>query len=101
MKIHPVGAESFHVDRQANGQTDMLKLRVAFCNFANVPKERWEGGLVSIDIHNFGTKWKQQSATSSFCTSLYQLGRRLMTATEMTKIPCPNWEIEPGHPNYL
>jgi F0F1-type ATP synthase gamma subunit len=32
MKIHPVAAELFDVDRQ----TDMMKLRVAFCNFANV-----------------------------------------------------------------
>jgi len=33
MKIHPVGAEVFHVDRQ----TDMMKLMVTFCNFANMP----------------------------------------------------------------
>ena len=32
MKICPVGAELFHVDRH-----DKVK-RVAFCNFANVPK---------------------------------------------------------------
>jgi len=35
MSICPVGAKSFHVDRQ----TDMTKLTVAFCNFANVPKK--------------------------------------------------------------
>jgi hypothetical protein len=34
MKIHPVGAESFHVD----GQTDVTKLAVAFRNFADMPK---------------------------------------------------------------
>jgi hypothetical protein len=34
MKIHPVGAELFHAD----GQTDMMKLMVAFCNFVNMPK---------------------------------------------------------------
>ena len=33
MKIHPVGAELFHVDRQTG-----LKLIVSFCNFAKVPK---------------------------------------------------------------
>jgi hypothetical protein len=33
MKIRQVGVE-FHADRQ----TDMTKLVVAFCNFANVPK---------------------------------------------------------------
>jgi hypothetical protein len=30
MKIHPVGAELFHADRQ----TDTAKLKVAFRNFA-------------------------------------------------------------------
>jgi len=33
MKIHPVGAELFHVNRQTD-----LKLIVSFCNFTNVPK---------------------------------------------------------------
>ena len=36
MKIHPVVAELFHLD----GQTDMMKLAVAFYNFANAPKKR-------------------------------------------------------------
>jgi len=35
MIICPVGAELFHVDRW----TDMMKLIVAFCNVANVPKK--------------------------------------------------------------
>jgi hypothetical protein len=35
MKLHPVGAEFFHVD----GQTDM-KLIVTFRNFANEPKNK-------------------------------------------------------------
>jgi len=34
MKIHHVGAELFHADRQADGQTDMTKLIVAFRNSA-------------------------------------------------------------------
>jgi len=34
MKIRPVGAELFHAD----GQTDMMKLTVAFRNFSNAPK---------------------------------------------------------------
>jgi len=33
MKIRPVGDELFHGD----GQTDMTKLIVAFCNFAKTP----------------------------------------------------------------
>jgi len=36
MKIRPVEAELFHAD----GRTDMTKLTVAFCNFANVPEKR-------------------------------------------------------------
>jgi hypothetical protein len=36
MKIRPVGAELFLAD---NGQTDMMKLIVAFRNFANAPKK--------------------------------------------------------------
>jgi hypothetical protein len=38
MKICPVGAELFHVDGWMERCTDMMKLIVAFCNFANVPK---------------------------------------------------------------
>jgi hypothetical protein len=36
MKIHPVGAELFRAD----GQTDMTKLIVAFCNSSNAPKNQ-------------------------------------------------------------
>jgi hypothetical protein len=35
MKVHPVGTRLLHVD----GQINMTKLRVAFCNFANTPKK--------------------------------------------------------------
>ena len=35
MKIKQVGAELFHAD----GQTDMKKLAVAFCIFANSPRK--------------------------------------------------------------
>ena len=38
MKNHSVGAESFHEDGWADGQTDTMKLIVACCNFANAPK---------------------------------------------------------------
>jgi hypothetical protein len=34
VKIHPMGAELFHAD----GRADMAKLRAAFRNFANLPK---------------------------------------------------------------
>jgi hypothetical protein len=39
MKICPVGAEFFHVDRR----TDMMKQTVALYNFVNVPKNGWAG----------------------------------------------------------
>jgi len=38
MKIRPVGAKSFHADRQMHGRTDMTKLIVAFCDFAKAPR---------------------------------------------------------------
>jgi hypothetical protein len=34
MKVRPVGAKLFRAD----GQTDVTKLTVAFCDFANAPK---------------------------------------------------------------
>jgi hypothetical protein len=37
-KIHPLGAELFHVDGR---QTDMTKLIVAFHNIANTLKNVW------------------------------------------------------------
>jgi hypothetical protein len=38
MKIRPVGAELFHAGGRVDGRTDMTKLIVDFCNFANEPK---------------------------------------------------------------
>ena len=35
--MRPVGAEMFH----AGGRTDMTQLTVAFCNFANAPKNKY------------------------------------------------------------
>jgi hypothetical protein len=43
MKIRLVGVELFHAD----GRTDMTKLIVAFCNFAEAPK------IVILDILKF------------------------------------------------
>jgi hypothetical protein len=45
MKICPAEAELPHADgqtqnRQMDGQTDMKKLIVAFCNFVNMPRKR-------------------------------------------------------------
>ena len=38
MKIHPVGAELFHADRQMDTRTDTTKVIVTFHNFVNTPK---------------------------------------------------------------
>ena len=37
MKIRPLGTEYFHADRWRDGQIDMTRLIVAFCNFVEVP----------------------------------------------------------------
>jgi hypothetical protein len=37
MKICPLEAE-FHADRKMGKRTDMTKLTVTFCNYANKPK---------------------------------------------------------------
>jgi len=39
MKIRPVGPEMFHADGRTDRQTYMMKLTVAFRNFANAPKK--------------------------------------------------------------
>ena len=39
MQIRPVGATLFHVDRRSDRQTDMTKVIVALCNFANAPNK--------------------------------------------------------------
>jgi hypothetical protein len=39
MKIRPEGTESFHADRQTDGQTDNTKVIIAFCSFMNAPRK--------------------------------------------------------------
>lgn len=52
MKIGPVGVELLHVDRQRDRQrqTDMMKIIVAFQNFANAPKKDTLATLPSSQI---------------------------------------------------
>jgi hypothetical protein len=38
MKICPVAAELLHAEGWTDRRTDMMKLIVTFCNFANEPK---------------------------------------------------------------
>jgi hypothetical protein len=40
MKIRLVGPELFHADGRTDGRTDLTKLRVAYRNFSNAPKNR-------------------------------------------------------------
>jgi hypothetical protein len=51
MKIRPDGAELFYAEGQADKQTGMTKVIVAFRNFANAPKSQFlvdnlEDGLI-------------------------------------------------------
>jgi hypothetical protein len=39
LTILPIGVELFHTDRRTDGQPDMLKLRVDFRSFTNVPNQ--------------------------------------------------------------
>jgi hypothetical protein len=48
MKICPVGAELFHAD----GQMDMAKLPLAFCNFVKAPKNTIKL-VISWDVIKF------------------------------------------------
>jgi hypothetical protein len=58
MKIHPVEAGFFHMDRQ----TDMTKLMVAFRNVSNVPKNgpsrNGMGGMDWIDSVQDRGRWR-------------------------------------------
>jgi hypothetical protein len=50
MKICPVGAKLFHVD----GRTDMMKLIAIFCNYVNMPKNRYFVSEKCVTILPFG-----------------------------------------------
>jgi hypothetical protein len=49
MKICPVGPESFHAVRWMDRQTDMMKVKVALCNFVNAPKNQ------QLSVNKIGT----------------------------------------------
>ena len=42
MKTGLVEAELLHAKKQMDGQTEMTKQIVAFCNYANAPKTSYE-----------------------------------------------------------
>ena len=57
MKIRPVVSEFIHADGQRKGQTDMTKVIVSFCNFANAPKNETLAPDVSTEIFNVGIRY--------------------------------------------
>jgi len=42
MKTVLVEAQLLHAEKQMDGQTEMTKEIVAFCNYTNAPKTRYE-----------------------------------------------------------
>jgi hypothetical protein len=48
MKIHPVGAQLVHGDRQTDRQTETMKLVVPFSNFVKAPKNVSKKAAASI-----------------------------------------------------
>jgi hypothetical protein len=64
------GAELFHVDRWTDRQTDMTKLTVAFCNFANVPKNPSSFLWWNIVLYN------KKRIKKNFQISTWQLQKR-------------------------
>ena len=57
LKIRPVGAELFYADGQADKQTGMMKLIVAFRNYANAPK-------IQFPVDNLKTAWQGPNVQS-------------------------------------
>jgi len=54
MKIRPVGTDLFYAERR----TDMTKLIVAFCNFANAPnKTKWNKCRLSNYVLCLSVRW--------------------------------------------
>jgi hypothetical protein len=56
MKIRPVAAELFH----EGGQTDMTKLKVAFRNYTNAPKNEM------VSVSNINMKKRKDPASRVF-----------------------------------
>jgi hypothetical protein len=53
MKICLVGTELFQADGRMNGETNVMKLTVAFRSFANMPKTRVFFNIFEVKWHNF------------------------------------------------
>jgi len=68
MKIYPVGAKLFRAGGQADGQTNMTKLRVAFHDFVHMPKN-WEVHSINKNMGLY-TQLKTGNITH-FVTSVF------------------------------
>ena len=55
MKIRPVGSELFHAGGRPEVRTEIRKLIVAFCNFANAPKNVYVVHVVMYLVDLNGT----------------------------------------------
>jgi len=65
MKVYPVGAMLFHVDRRA----DMMKLTVTFGNFVNAPKRE----ILISPLINCRSGWDQTFDFVKIWTVMYFL----------------------------
>jgi len=72
MKIRPLGAELFHADRWTDRRTDMMKVIVIFCNFAN-----------ALKITNFD----HRLTTPFITTSRGREKKRLLVDTRILEVP--------------
>ena len=51
MKIRPLGVQLFYADGRTDGQTDVMKIIIAFCNSANAPKKHTHTSVL-IYVYN-------------------------------------------------
>jgi hypothetical protein len=79
MKIRPVGVESFRADRRMDTRTDMMKLKVTFCHFANTPENEVQVNCISCETKSLPYKEIFLLDFHHFCSSgpdiLYSLAR--------------------------
>jgi len=92
MEMHPLGAEFFH----AYGRTDMTKLIVTFCNFANCPKicrgtrlQKHEPGWLGYSSYFGG------SFTNSLCWTFLSLCHgTALSLVDIRKLKVFRWFLQ-------
>jgi len=68
MKIHSVGTELYHADRQTYRQTGITKLIVTFRNFANAPKTKRRYSLTWLLLYVLTVGGAKLAATNALRT---------------------------------